>query len=580
MAATMANAEVGVPMGDVVVVTTESSEGDNPEDTKTQVILQLQPVQQGFSSRIFEEAADSGTTVVTVETQCKVEETEDNNTVEISEDTEIAYPITCGDSRAILLWKKFVCPGINVRCVKFNEQLISPKQFVHLAGKATLKDWKRAIRLGGVMLRKMMDSGQLDFYQHDKVCTNTCRSTKFDLLISSARAPVPGQPTALLPAPSSTDGGSTQITVSEENAEDAIEWNSALTAAVAVATEDGSKKEVEEMSEETFMFWKGIADVGLLGEVICNIQKEILELLRGVQQRLSQSSFHITDIAILNNVAQSFGLMDVVKRVLDNRRGQMDPGHESYHNTLSDLERQLEEQKKQMRDQNLNLKRQAFQNVVLMPSSAPKPPKRPRLQRPASATILTPTAQVQQPQYTVISPITIGQMGQSFSLSNIPVATISQQGNPVTVHTLPGGTQILRYATMVSSPKTTSSDTITIHPSSSLALLSSAAIQDSATLANMGAIMSPVELVTVDSALASVVQNVDESSEETQTVIQINPASVSELEAETEAETVTETITEIKTEDKVIEEIEEHQEQLQNVEIVVLEEHHEETEAK
>lgn len=36
---------------------------------------------------------------------------------------------------------------------QFNDQLISPKQFVHLAGKATLKDWKRAIRLGGVMLR-------------------------------------------------------------------------------------------------------------------------------------------------------------------------------------------------------------------------------------------------------------------------------------------------------------------------------------------------------------------------------------------------------------------------------------------
>jgi hypothetical protein len=31
---------------------------------------------------------------------------------------EIAYPITCGESKAILLWKKFVCPGINVKCVK------------------------------------------------------------------------------------------------------------------------------------------------------------------------------------------------------------------------------------------------------------------------------------------------------------------------------------------------------------------------------------------------------------------------------------------------------------------------------
>ncbi|CAG00054.1 unnamed protein product, partial [Tetraodon nigroviridis] len=105
------------------------------------------------------------------------------------EETEYGYPITCGDSRAVLLFKKFVCPGINVRCVKFNDQLISPKQFVHLAGKATLKDWKRAIRLGGVMLRKMMDSGQIDFYQHNTVCSNTCRSTKFDVLFGNSRVP-------------------------------------------------------------------------------------------------------------------------------------------------------------------------------------------------------------------------------------------------------------------------------------------------------------------------------------------------------------------------------------------------------
>lgn len=34
------------------------------------------------------------------------------------DEIEYGYPITCGDSRAVLLFKKFVCPGINVRCVK------------------------------------------------------------------------------------------------------------------------------------------------------------------------------------------------------------------------------------------------------------------------------------------------------------------------------------------------------------------------------------------------------------------------------------------------------------------------------
>lgn len=42
----------------------------------------------------------------------------DASTIETSEEIEIAYPITCGESKAILLWKKFVCPGINVKCVK------------------------------------------------------------------------------------------------------------------------------------------------------------------------------------------------------------------------------------------------------------------------------------------------------------------------------------------------------------------------------------------------------------------------------------------------------------------------------
>ncbi|MEQ2300639.1 Glucocorticoid modulatory element-binding protein 2, partial [Ameca splendens] len=101
---------------------------------------------------------------------------------EVDVEADVFYPITCGDAKATLVWKKFVCPGINVKCVQFNDQLISPKEFVCLAGKSTLKDWKRAIRLNGTMLRKIMDSGELDFYQHTKVCSNTCRSTKIDLV--------------------------------------------------------------------------------------------------------------------------------------------------------------------------------------------------------------------------------------------------------------------------------------------------------------------------------------------------------------------------------------------------------------
>ncbi|XP_036035326.1 glucocorticoid modulatory element-binding protein 1 [Onychomys torridus] len=561
----MANAEVGVPVGDVVVVPTEGNEGENPEDTKTQVILQLQPVQQG----VYDAGSENNAAVVAVETHTihKIEEGIDASSIEANEDMEIAYPITCGESKAILLWKKFVCPGINVKCVKFNDQLISPKHFVHLAGKSTLKDWKRAIRLGGIMLRKMMDSGQIDFYQHDKVCSNTCRSTKFDLLISSARAPVPGQQTSVVQTPTSADGNITQIAISEESMEEAgLEWNSALTAAVTMATEEGIKKESEEISEDTLMFWKGIADVGLMEEVVCNIQKEIEELLRGVQQRLLQAPFQVTDAAVLNNVAHTFGLMDTVKRVLDNRRKQVEQGEGQFLYTLADLERQLEEQKKQAQDP--RLKSQTVQNVVLMPVSTPKPPKRPRLQRPASTTVLSPSP-VQQPQFTVISPITITPVGQSFSMGNIPVATLSQGSSPVTVHTLPSGPQLFRYATVVSSAKSSSPDTVTIHPSSSLALLSSTTMQDGSTLGNMATMVSPVELVAMESGLTSAIQAVESTSEDGQTIIEIDPAPDPEAE-DTEGKAVI-LETELRTEDKVVAEMEEHQHQVHNVEIVVLE---------
>lgn len=50
-----------------------------------------------------------------------------------------------------------------------------------------------------------MDSGELDFYQHTKVCSNTCRSTKIDLV--GTKVSISSEQSAeLVPAtPSSAD---------------------------------------------------------------------------------------------------------------------------------------------------------------------------------------------------------------------------------------------------------------------------------------------------------------------------------------------------------------------------------------
>lgn len=47
-------------------------------------------------------------------------------------------------------------------------------------------------------------------------------------------------------------------------------------------------------TEDTLNFWKGIADVGLLGEVVTNISTELLELLTGVQQRREAAALQDT----------------------------------------------------------------------------------------------------------------------------------------------------------------------------------------------------------------------------------------------------------------------------------------------
>uniref|UniRef100_A0A3B3V9S3 Glucocorticoid modulatory element binding protein 1 n=1 Tax=Poecilia latipinna TaxID=48699 RepID=A0A3B3V9S3_9TELE len=457
----MANTnEVTVSVGDMVMVKNED-EGDSDDPNKTQVILQLQPISTG------DESAETDAAVMTE-----------------GDDVEIGCPITCGDCKAVLLVKKFVCPGINVKCVKYEDQLISPKQFVHLSGKATLKDWKRAIRMGGVMLRKMMDSGQLDFYQHSTLCTNTCRSTKFDLLINNTRFP-PDSTGLTTPTSSQVhtvlgNGG----TVTDDRAEimgRKLDWSSS-------SMESGDKKGSSEISEDTLNFWKGIADVGLLGEVVTNINTELIQMLDGVLQRREQNAVQDTEVAVLSNLAQVFGLLDSVKKILEKRKQQTDPSQEQILSTLTHLEVQLEEQKKQQQVRALLSSPQAVKSKA----TAKRPTKRPRLHRPASTTTLltSPISQqttLQPQQFTVLSPISLSSVGQPFTVAGLPIASLAQSSNTVTL--LPAGSQLFTRYMVAGDGK---GDAITLHPSSGLTLVGATAVQDSSQL---GTVMSPVELV-------------------------------------------------------------------------------------
>ncbi|KAE8293065.1 Glucocorticoid modulatory element-binding protein 2 [Larimichthys crocea] len=364
----MASSEVSMQdMSEVVIVTIPETSGEDlpsvvDEDKAVLVTAELTP-QPGESiltvAPVEAEAEGSRADSLLKEEAVIVKLTE-----EVDVEADVFYPITCGDAKATLVWKKFVCPGINVKCVQFNEQLISPKEFVCLAGKSTLKDWKRAIRLNGTMLRKIMDSGELDFYQHTKVCSNTCRSTKIDLV--GTKVSISSEQSAeLVPAtPSSADLNGAAASFPEVP-EETSEWVTAI-------------------GEDSVTFWRAVKEAGLLDEVVDDFQKEMQEVLKGLQERVCDPPLQVKDAVLLNNIVQNFGMLDLVKKVLASHKSQMDRYREQYTRSLAALEQQCDEHRKRAKE--LKSKSQHLNNVLmtLTPVPAPPTPKRPRLTRAVS----------------------------------------------------------------------------------------------------------------------------------------------------------------------------------------------------
>ncbi|XP_054620431.1 glucocorticoid modulatory element-binding protein 1 isoform X2 [Dunckerocampus dactyliophorus] len=509
--------DVSVSTGQVVVVKTEN--GSDADDlNKTQVILHLQSLTAG------DEPVETDASVMADEAHPETD----------GGDVELGCPITCGDSKAMLLVKKFVCPGINVKCVKYEDQLISPKQFVHISGKATLKDWKRAIRMGGVMLRKIMDSGQLDFYQHSTLCTNTCRSTKFDLLINNTRFPPDGSGlTISSQAQESLEDAQTGGDNTTEKPVDKADW-------VSSSVECGNK-DCHELTEDTLNFWIGIADVGLLGEVVAKISSELLDLLNGMPVLKESAVLQDTDIAVLSNLGQVFGLLDSVKKMLEKRRQQTDPNQEQILSILSNLDLQLAEQRKQQQVQAL------LSKPAKTVTATKRQTKRPRLQRPmtttTTTTLLTSSCNDQTaatpPQFTILSPISLSSLGQPFTVADLPITSLAQSSNTVTL--LPAGSQLFTRYMVTGDGK---ADSIALHTSSGLTLVDASPVQDSGRL---GTMVSPVELVhlsqqtvggeaipmqgqVVDGAMLVQQELMQEEVEAGQehTVIEINPPPVEE----------------------------------------------------
>ncbi|XP_072917806.1 glucocorticoid modulatory element-binding protein 2 isoform X2 [Hemitrygon akajei] len=493
----MATPDVSVHVEEVVVVTTPDtpSDGNSVEEVKT-VLVDFKSTQP--SGGLSEDSMDSVNTPGTYSSSSTLIQKGDIIEVKIGDEAdnmepEIIYPITCGESKANLIWKKFVCPGINIKCVQFDNQLISPKEFVNLAGKSTLKDWKRAIRLNGVMLRKIMDSGEMDFFQHSKVCSNTCRSTKIDL--SSARSSLSSQQsTEYIPVtPAIADVNGSLATSGIESCEDSCEWISAI-------------------GDDTFSFWRGLKEAGLLEEVIQEFQQEMQGSLKSLQQRMHQPPLQVGDAIILNNIVQSFGLLDLVKKVLASHKSQMDRSREQYTRDLAALEQQCDEHRKRAKE--LKHKSQHLNNVLmtLTPVAAAPPSKRPRLTRatsgPATVAAHMVTAS-QSGQITLASGVPMSQLtniGKMTTLSTIPVSGVGKNPPHTATFTAAASPLIGGYSVLASSPGIPNA--VEIHPdASNLAVLSTAAIQDGNTVLK---VVSPIQLFTTVPGLNAALHNVNQ----------------------------------------------------------------------
>ncbi|XP_056089948.1 glucocorticoid modulatory element-binding protein 2 isoform X1 [Rhinichthys klamathensis goyatoka] len=449
------SSEVNVHMEEVVVVTTPDTAGQTSSGDEEKNILVASDLEQSdfcvflHRENIMEQSMESE-----AESSTTLSLPKDTVLVKISDDTDvegdILYPITCGDSKANLVWKKFVCPGINIKCVQLNEHLISPKEFVYIAGKSTLKDWKRAIRLNGTMLRKIMDSGELDFYQHSRLCSNTCRSTKIDL-VGSRVSLSSQQSTETAPAtPASVDVNGCSASFSTDG-DDSTEWVTAI-------------------GEDTMTFWRGLRDAGLLEEVMEDLERQIQEILKGLEERIQDPPLQVKDAALLNNIVQNFGMLDLVKKVLSSHKSQMDRCREQYTRSLVALEQQCDEHRKRAKE--LKSKSQHLNNVLmtLTPVTSPPTAKRPRLTRAVSGPATVAPTPTQSTHFTL--PIT--------QLTGIPLSAQTQSPliGGYTVLTSPGGAEL--------------------HPDgSNLTVLSAAGVPQGSAGHTFVKVVSPFQLVTL-----------------------------------------------------------------------------------
>ncbi|MEQ2277439.1 hypothetical protein XENORESO_002709, partial [Xenotaenia resolanae] len=112
---------------------------------------------------------------------------------------------------------------------------------------------------------------------------------------------------------------------------------------------------------DSVVFWRAVKEAGLLEEVVEDFQKNVQEVLKGLQERVCEPPVEVkgqkhtyslifwnmickmfhpsllcsSDAVLLNNIVQNFGMLDLVKKVLASHKSQMDRYREQYTRSLA-----------------------------------------------------------------------------------------------------------------------------------------------------------------------------------------------------------------------------------------------------
>ncbi|XP_078494513.1 uncharacterized protein LOC100180481 isoform X2 [Ciona intestinalis] len=295
------------------------------------------------------------------------------------------YPITCGNNKGDLVWKKFVCPGINAKCVKCGDNWFTPKEFVNYAGKSTLKDWKRAIRINGIMLRKMIENGELNYYDHDNNCSNQCRSNKSSSFDNSEKYPSSFESDA--PRENSLDFTHVRSS-SEEQA--LLQAKRNVLSSISKSQESGSSLQaggsLERSSSEDsglagsphvdsmimreavvsvekvhdlHSFWNGIIRMDLFDDII----RDVITQIRNLQSRTKHvGSLSLEDAATMSNLVNSLEMIPSIVRNMSHHKEAVEKQAEESTHAIHELEKKLAEQRKY--EQDLKRKSQHLDTVM------------------------------------------------------------------------------------------------------------------------------------------------------------------------------------------------------------------------